>query len=65
MRQGIIRRLVVDEWMNNRNYECHLNDVLEAMDAILIAAGLTGKPEGDFYEGKEQNAAAGTPAAAL
>lgn len=37
------RELVVDEWMNNRNYEYHLNDALEAMDAILIAAGLTGK----------------------
>ncbi len=37
------RELVVDEWMNNRNYEYHLSDALEAMDAILIAAGLTGK----------------------
>lgn len=37
------RELVVDEWIHNRYYEYHLNDTLEAMDAILIAAGLTGK----------------------
>ena len=37
------RGLVVDEWMHNRNHQYHLNDVLEAIDAILIAAGLTGK----------------------
>ena len=37
------RELVVDEWMHNRGHQYHLNDAFEAMDAILIAAGLTGK----------------------
>ena len=36
------RELVKEEWSYHREYAYHLEDILEAMDRMLILAGLTG-----------------------
>ncbi|MEY8336973.1 FliG C-terminal domain-containing protein [Lachnospiraceae bacterium 62-35] len=39
------RDLVIEEWFYRRNNSYHLSDILEAMDRMMILAGLTGKME--------------------